>query len=281
MARSVRPPLDRRRYFIGPPAAGMDPTGVVIDLDGTVYRGDEPVPGAAEAVAGLRERDLDRLFVTNNPTRSPEQYVDRLAGFGIEASADEVLPAGTVTAEYLADRHAGDDVFVIGSSGLREQFHDHGIHPVTETDGADVLVTSHTDGFDYEDLTKGLWALDDAEHFYGTDPDLTYPGADGKRYPGSGAITRAVAGVARREPDLVLGKPSGVMVEQCAEALECAPEECVIIGDGRDTDVVFGERAGMGTVLVLSGRTERAAVSEADVEPDHVVASLTAALDLL
>lgn len=259
----------------------MEPKGVVIDLDGTVYRGDEPIPGAADAIATLRERGLGLLFVTNNPTRSPEAYADRLAEFDIEASADEILPAGTVTAEYLADRHAGDDVFVVGSSGLREQLHDHDIHPVTDPDGAEVLVTSHTYGFDYEDLTNGLWALDDAEYFYGTDPDLTYPGADGKRYPGSGAITRAVAGVARREPDLVLGKPSGVMVEQCVEALHCRPDECLVIGDGLDTDVTFGERAGMRTVLVLSGRTREHELEGAEPTPDHVVPSLAAAVDLL
>lgn len=252
----------------------MDVRGVVIDLDGTVYRGDEAVPGAADAIAELRERGLPIRFVTNNPTRSPEQYAERLAEFGVEATADEVLPAGTVTAEYLAERHADDDVFVIGSSGLREQLHDHGISPVTEPEGADVLVTSHTYGFDYEALTNGLWALDDAEYFYGTDPDLTYPDSDGKRYPGSGAITRAVAGVAQREPDLVLGKPSGVMVEQAVEALHCRPEECVVVGDGLDTDIVFGERAGMWTVLVLSGRTREDEVGDREPEPDYVVDSL-------
>lgn len=252
----------------------MDLKGAVVDLDGTVYRGDEPVPGAAEAVAALRERGLATLFVTNNPTRSREQYVERLAAFGIEATREEVLSAGTTTAEYLADRHPDDDVFLVGSAGLREQLHDHGVTPVTAPDDADVVVTSHTYGFDYEDLTEGLWALDSADRFYGTDPDLTYPGADGKRYPGSGAITRAVAGVAEREPDLVFGKPSGVMVELATEALHCRPEECLVVGDGLDTDVAFGRRAGMTTVLVLSGRTSRAEAANASPEPDYVVESL-------
>lgn len=259
----------------------MDVGGVVIDLDGTVYRGDEPVAGAAEAIATLRERGLPILFVTNNPTRSPEGYVEWLAELGIEATAEEILPAGTVTAEYLADRHAEDDVFVIGSAGLREQLRDHEIRPVPQPAGADVLVTSHTYDFDYEDLTNGLRALDDAAYFYGTDPDLTYPGADGKRYPGSGAITRAVAGVAQREPDLILGKPSGVMAERVAEALDCRPDASLLVGDGLDTDIPFGERAGMTTVLVLSGRTDRGAVDDASTAPDHVVESLADVPELL
>lgn len=259
----------------------MDVRGVVVDLDGTVYRGHEAIPGAADAVAALRERGLPLLFVTNNPTRSPAQYADRLAEFGIDAAPGEILTAGAVTAEYLAERHAGDDVFLIGSSGLREQLRDRGIDPAPEPDGADVVVTSHTYGFDYEALTHGLWALEDAARFYGTDPDLTYPDADGERYPGSGAITRAVAGVAEREPDLVLGKPSTVMVEQAMEMLSGRPEDCLVVGDGLDTDVAFGERAGMRTVLVLSGRTDRSAVDGASPAPDHVVESLAAVPDLL
>lgn len=246
----------------------------MVDLDGTVYRGDAPVAGAVDAIAEIRARGLRTLFVTNNPTRSPEQYVARLAEMGVDASVEEVLPAGAVTAEFLADRHPDDDVFLVGSAGLEEQLVAHGVRLVPDPDDADVVVTSHTYDFDYEDLTEGLWALDVADAFYGTDPDLTYPAADGRRYPGSGAITRAVAGVARREPDLVLGKPSGAMVELVSDALHCPPGECLIVGDGLDTDVTFGERAGMTTVLVLSGRTTRAELEAADVTPDHVVDSL-------
>lgn len=259
----------------------MDVSGAVIDLDGTVYRGAEAIPGAAKAIEKLREMGISLLFVTNNPTRSPQQYVDRLAELGIDASAEEILPAGTVTAEYLADHHGDDDVFVIGSSGLWDQLHEAGVEPITEPAAADIVVTSHTYEFDYEDLTEGLWALDDATRFYGTDPDLVYPDDDGKRYPGSGAITGAVAHVAEREPDLVLGKPSGVMVELAVEALQCRPGAAIVVGDGLDTDVVFGARAGMTTVLVLSGRTSRADLVDGAPSPDHVVDTIGDVLDLL
>lgn len=259
----------------------MDVQGAVIDLDGTVYRGDHPVPGAVAAVTRLRERGIGTLFVTNNPTRSRQTYVERLAEFGIEASPAEVLSAGTVTAEFLADRHADDAVFLVGSRGLREQLHDHDVETVADPGAADVVVTSYTLDFDYESLTEGLWAVDEADAFYGSDPDLTYPHSDGKRYPGSGAITRAVAGVAQREPDLVLGKPSGAMVEQALATLDCHPAECVVIGDGLDTDVAFAVRAGMRSVLVLSGRTTRAEVEAASAQPDRVVDSLADVPDVL
>ncbi|RNJ26139.1 HAD-IIA family hydrolase [Halosegnis longus] len=251
----------------------MDIDAVVVDLDGTVYLGDELLAGAREAIETLRARGYDLLFVTNNPTRSPAGYVDRLADLGVEATASQILSAGTVTAEFLADRHADESAFVIGSDGLLAQLDDAGVTVTEDPERADVLVTSHSYEFDYEDLTHGLWALDDDTAFYGTDRDLTYPNDDGREYPGSGAITRAVAGVAEREPDRVLGKPSGVMVELIADRL-ARPERCCIVGDSLDTDIALGERAGMTTVLVLSGRTDHVAVEDAPVTPDYVLDAL-------
>ena len=251
----------------------MDFEGAVIDLDGTVYRGERLIDGARDAIRTFRERGLGVVFVTNNPTRSPAGYVERLADLGIEADEREVLSAGTVTAEFLADRHPDDDVFVIGSDGLREQLRMAAVDTTTDPSAADVVVTSHDYGFDYDALTGGLWALDAAEAFYGTDPDRTYPGGDGRPYPGSGAITRAVAGVAGREPDRVLGKPSGVVLELIGERLATL-ENCLVVGDGLDTDIALGERAGMTSVLVTTGRSDRADAETADVNPDYVVDGL-------
>lgn len=259
----------------------MEYEGVVVDLDGTVYRGERVLDGAVTAVAELRERGLDVLFVTNNPTRSPAGYVERLAELGIDASEEEVLSAGAVTAAYLADRHAEDRTFLIGSDGLREQLRDSGVRLTEKHDTADVVVTSHHYGFDYRDMTEGMWALEDADAFYGTDPDLTYPDSDGRDYPGSGAITRAVAGVAEREPDRVLGKPSAAMVDLIADRLGCQPAACLVVGDGLDTDITMGERAGMTTGFVLTGRHDREDAESADVTPDYVVDSLGDLPDLL
>lgn len=259
----------------------MEYEGVVVDLDGTVYRGDAVLDGAREALATLRERGLGVLFVTNNPTRSPAGYVEKLAGLGIEADEREVVSAGTVTATYLADEHPGAATFVVGSDGLHDQLATADVVVTEAHDDADIVVTSHSYGFDYRDLTEAMWALDGAASFYGTDPDLTYPDSDGREYPGSGAITRAVAEVAEREPDRVLGKPSDVMVDLVADRLGLPPERLLVVGDGLDTDVAMGQRAGMGTVLVLTGRSDRSDVERVGVRPDHIVDSLGAVPELL
>lgn len=259
----------------------MDIRGVVVDLDGTVYLGDDPVAGAADALADLRDRGLDVVFVTNNPTRTRESYVEMLDEFGIEARVDEVLSSGTVTARYLAEHHPGDAVFLVGSDGLREQLRTVDARLTHDPDAASVVVTSHDHRFDYDDMTRALWALEEADAFYGTDPDRVYPGKDGRPYPGSGAITRAVAGVARREPDRVLGKPSGPLVEAALDALGHPPEHVLVVGDGLDTDIEMGVRAGAWTAFVLSGRGSRADLAAASVDPDFVLDGLADVVDVL
>jgi 4-nitrophenyl phosphatase len=254
--------------------------GAIVDLDGTVYRGGTLVPGALDGVATLRDRGIDPLFVTNNPTRSPSAYADRLESLGLDVDPDRILSAGSITATYLAEQYPERPTYVIGSPGLREMLDEAGVVRTDDPDAAEVLVTSHDYEFDYDDLTAGLWALEDATAFVGTDPDLTYPGGDGRDRPGSGAITGAVATVARREPDHVLGKPAPETLAVVRERLDCPLEECLIVGDRLDTDVALGERGGMTTVLVLSGTTTRADLgadvaplpgSSADLEPDRVI----------
>jgi len=133
------------------------------------------------------------------------------------------------------------------------------------------LVVSWTDGFDYNDLQA---ALDAGEvPFYGTDPDRVVPTADG-RMPGSGAIVDAVAATIGREPDAIFGKPSAVARRLVLDRLEASPEECLVVGDRLDTDLLLGDRAGMATVLVLSGVTDRAAIADGPVDPDHVLAGV-------
>lgn len=252
----------------------MEYRGAIVDLDGTVYRGDELVPGSRAAIERLRDAGLDLLFLTNNPTRTRDAYVRRLAGMGIDVDRDEILSAGTVTARYLADHHADEEHFVIGSDGLREQLVDADLDLTRDPDCADVLVTSHDYGFDYDDLTRGVWALDSADAFVGTDPDRTYPGGGDRRYPGSGAITHAVAAAAERPPDRELGKPARETLEVALDHLGHDPSACFVVGDGPDTDVALGAAAGMTTALVLTGRTRRRHLP-VDPEPDVVLEALS------
>jgi 4-nitrophenyl phosphatase len=256
-------------------------SGAIIDLDGTVYRGSDLLAGAAGAVERFRAADLGLLFLSNNPTKTRAEYVARLDDMGISIDESEVLSAGTVTTAYLADHHAADDVFLVGSPGLEAQLTAADLRLTADPAAADVVVASWDRGFDYDDMRDALWALDEETAFVGSDPDRTVPAGNGRLTPGSGAIIHAIEGVTEREADVVLGKPSAETVHAANEALGVPPEECVLVGDRLDTDIAMGERAGMTTVLVLTGVTDRADLADAPVEPDHVCESLAAVPDLL
>lgn len=247
--------------------------GVIVDLDGTVYRGRNLLPGGAAAIEALRERGCSLLFFSNNPTKSRADYVEYLADMGITVKEEEVLSSGTVTTTYLAEHHGDARIFVVGSSGLRAQFDAAGLHLTEDPEQCEVVIGSFYRGFDYDTLRESYVALDDGAHFIGTDPDVVVPAKDGV-VPGSGAIINAMAGIAGRDPDRIMGKPSTEAARTALEALGTAPAETLVVGDRLDTDIALGDRAGATTVLVCTGVTGREDLTGATIHPDHVIDSL-------
>jgi 4-nitrophenyl phosphatase len=259
----------------------MSVRGVVLDVDGTVLRGDRLLPGADRGLAAVADAGLRRLFVSNNPTKAPPAYADRLRRAGVDAGEGEVVTAGTVTAAYLREEHAGADVFVVGEAGLLELLDPVPVTVVADPAAADVVVVSIDREFDYDDMTDAMAALRGTDvTFIGTDPDVVIPAAD-RDVPGSGAVVNAVAGVAGRDPEAVLGKPHPAAQRIVRERIGLPPGDCLIVGDRLDTDVEFGRRAGMTTVLVRTGVTGEAELAAADPRPDHVIDSLGDLGDLL
>jgi 4-nitrophenyl phosphatase len=252
----------------------MELNGAVVDLDGTVYRGGSLLDGARDAVDRLRDGGLSLLFFSNNPTKDGAAYVDHLSELGVDVRPGEAASAGDVTTSYLRANHADDGVLFVGSDGLRDQLEAANLQVTNDPAETDVLLGSWTPSFDYRDMDAALQAVDDETTFLGTDPDRTFPRENGGVEPGSGAIIHSLAATVGKEPDAILGKPSEQALALARERLGVPPSECLVVGDRLSTDLALGDRAGMTTVLVLTGVTDRADIEASDVDPDYVIDSL-------
>lgn len=244
----------------------------MIDLDGVVYTGSEVVPGAAGFFRRVRELGIPFLLITNNSSRTAEQFAERLAGMGIEVRPAEVLTSAQATAEFLASTAPpGSRAYVIGEVGLRSALEARGFRLV---DGpqADYVVVGLDRGFNYEKLTIAIRAVLGGARFVGPNPDTTLPMEDGL-CPGAGAFQAAIRAATGVEP-LIIGKPEPTMLSIGLRMLGCAPQEAAIVGDRLDTDILGGQRAGVGTILVLTGVATAEEAAASAIKPDYVLRDL-------
>lgn len=251
----------------------MSYNGIILDVDGTVVRGDEPIAGAAEGLAAVERAGLDRVFLSNNPTERPAAYESRFASAGFDVDREEVFTAGTITTDYLLDEHADDRLFVIGDPGLDSQLLAADLTITDDPEAADALVASMDRAFGYQSLCDAIVALDDGVPFIGTDPDMLIPQA-GYDIPGTGAMLHAIEGVTDREVDAICGKPSEFARRTVLDYLGSTADECLVVGDRLNTDIELGSAAGMTTVLVRTGITDDETLADSPIRPDYVLESL-------
>ncbi|AUV80693.1 HAD family hydrolase [Salinigranum rubrum] len=247
--------------------------GALVDMDGTLYRGDTPIEGAREAIDTLREAGVAVQFLTNNPTKSPENYVKKLAGMGIDASPADIVTAGVVTADYLRREHREENLFVVGEPDLKQVLSEAGLSLTDDPAATDVVVLSLDTGLDHDLFTRVLRAVTPGTPIVATNPDRTKPGTDGI-LPSAGVVIGAVEGMTGRGPDVVAGKPSEVAARFALDRLGVPSERCLLVGDRLDTDIEMGSKTGMTTVLVRTGVTDDAALSGSEVDPDYVLDSI-------
>jgi glycerol-1-phosphatase len=244
-----------------------------VDLDGVLYRGDEAVPKAAEAVAAARRAGVRVLFLTNNSARTPRQVADRLATVGAAAAPEEILTSGRATATVLADDGAGRTAFVIGERGVREALSEAGIRVLDgEPDRADLVVVGWDRSVDYAKLRRATLLVRAGARLVATNPDRTYPAPEGL-WPGAGAILAAVVAATDAVP-LIVGKPFPPLFR--AAATITSARHPLVIGDRLDTDVAGAEGVGWDSLLVLTGASTRADLLRSDALPTYVARVLDA-----
>jgi len=258
----------------GPPPTLFD--GYAFDLDGTVYLGDVPLPGASETIGRIRHAGRAVVFVTNNPLHSAEDYASKLRSFGVEATTNDVVTATHALVAYLTAACPRDRLLVLGETFLLETLSAAGFALTTEPAGADVVVVSFDRTFDYGKLLAAYRALRlHGARLVATNPDPYCPTPDGG-LPDCAAMLAAVQACSGVMAEAVVGKPSTHMAAAVLDRLGVPATGAAMVGDRLSTDMVMARSAGMAGVLVLTGATSPSdlAAAEASVLPDYVIQTL-------
>ena len=275
---------------------------LLVDLDGVVYRGADPVPGVAAVLAARAAAGDDIVYVTNNSMHYRADYLTRLADLGAPVSADRVVSSARATALYLVEREPSiRRVLALGASGLERELRDVGLEVVTAAHAATRVSQEGIDGFDaagrpdavvvgldpaltYLRLSVAADAIRAGARFIATNRDPVYPTERGLR-PGAGSLVAAVETTTGVTPT-VIGKPGPLLLEEAAHAAGAEARDAVMIGDGLVTDIAAAHAVGARSVLMLTGVTTRAQVEALPPEerPTEVAADaaeLAAALESL
>jgi HAD superfamily hydrolase (TIGR01450 family) len=248
----------------------------ILDLDGCVWVGDEPTPGAPEAIAELREQGKRVAFATNNSFNATEDFVTRLWGIGVRASLADVVTVGGAVQHLLAETRSGRSAFVIGTPAMTKHVADAGLKPMNGTDlasRADVVIVASSLDYDYDDIRNATLAISRGADFLATGRDPTYPQPDGD-WPGIGATVAAVEYATGRSAQIV-GKPEPQLLLTALDRL--GEGRTLVVGDRLDSDIAAAASAELDSALVLSGGSTREELEGLDgskPRPGHVAETL-------
>jgi 4-nitrophenyl phosphatase len=230
-------------------------TNLIIDMDGVLYLGDKPMPRLVDFFSFLRQHAIQFILATNNSTRTSQEYVDKLAGMGVRVSPDEILVSGQATARFLAHEYPrGTRAHVFGMQPLKQAMIDEGF--VLADESVELVVASMDRNVTYEKLTQATILIRSGARFIATNLDPTNPSERGL-IPGTGSLIVALQAASGVKPT-VIGKPEPIIFDMAIELMGAQPETTAIIGDRVDTDILGGKRAGLITICVLSGSSDRA-----------------------
>jgi arabinose operon protein AraL len=246
--------------------------GWLFDLDGTIYLGDALVPGADLVVRTLREDGRRVAFLSNKPLATRADYARKLSGLGIPSGPDDVINSSLVLARHLGTLDPGAPVFVIGEPPLIAELRAGGFE-VRADHHVRWVVIAFDRTFDYAKLHVALRAVRGGARLIATNPDRTCPTDEGE-IPDCAGMIAAVEAVTGERVEIVVGKPSPIILDVALARLGVGAADSVIVGDRLETDIVMGKRHGLATVLVLSGITRPGDPRIAEIGPDAVLPSV-------
>jgi len=230
----------------------------LFDLDGTVYLGDQLLPGTGELIGALRDRGLPVRFLSNNPTSDPEQYAAKLTRLGLPTPAAEIVNTVVTMTRWLLEHAPGAVVYPIAEAPLHRALEAAGIRTSTDPAEIDVVVASYDRGFTYEKLQiafDAIWFHRRAR-LVATNPDRYCPFPGGRGEPDCAAIVAAIEACTGVACETTTGKPDPAMLEAALAGLGVEPADCVMVGDRLTTDIRMALDAGVTAALVLTGDTQ-------------------------
>lgn len=258
--------------------------GVLFDMDGVIYVGTQALPGVQEAIDYLTSTGRAFLFVTNNASKTAEQFVERLAEMDIHVRPEQVLGSAEATACWLADQVVDHGwprgpVVVMGQDGLKVALQKNGFELTTDPNAAVYAVAGINFKLTYEELATVSLAIRAGARFIGTNSDATYPSERGP-LPGAGSILALLTTASGQQP-LVIGKPNRGMYEQALARLNLTADQTLMVGDRYDTDISGAVQLGLWTAGILTGISTRADFEHASPPPDLIADNLPDLVDQL
>jgi arabinose operon protein AraL len=256
-----------------PPRIRFPYRGWLFDLDGTIYLGDRLIPGAAGVIAALRADGRPLCFLSNKPLETRADYAAKLTRLGIPTEPDQVINSSLVLARHLRDLDPGAPVYVIGEPPMIAEMRAHGFE-VRDDELVRWVVIAFDRTFTYAKLDTALQAVKRrGARLIATNPDRTCP-VDGGEIPDCAGMIAAVEAVTDTKVEIVVGKPSPIIVDVALASLGVTAAEAVMVGDRLETDIEMGRRLGIATILVLSGVTRPDDPRIAVTVADHVLRSV-------
>ena len=253
----------------------------LFDMDGTLYLGSRLYDFTIELLQEIRRTGGKYLFITNNSSKSVNDYVKKLAGMGIEATREDFMTSSQATAYYLHKHHEGKTLYVCGTESLKEELRSEGFKVTTNLEEVECIVMGFDTELTFQKLHDVSYLLLTQPElpYIATNPDLVCPTEFGS-VPDCGSVCIGIKNATGKEP-VVIGKPSPLMPQLAMDKLGIAPDQTCVVGDRIYTDVRSGLNAGCVGILVMSGETTYEILNASDVKPDLVLSSGQEILDVL
>lgn len=246
----------------------------IFDLDGTVYLGDSLLPGAGQTVARLRVLGKHTLFLSNNPTRTREEYAAKLTRLGLSTPATDVINSSFVMVNFLTKRMPRAKLFVVGEASLCRELETAGFVLTDKATEVDAVIASFDRTFVYRKLQIAFDAIRHGAHFFATNADRYCP-VPGGGEPDAASMIAAIEACTGKSVEAVIGKPSAHMADAALSLLGLQAEQCLMTGDRLETDVLMGLNAGMAGALTLTGATSERDLAASNIAPTYVLNQLS------